>query len=292
MTPTAAKDPALFYAEHGWYHSAEILPDGLLDKVGDLVERLDPHDRDGEIPSRLRRFLKWDPEGERSPRLNQYIALQYRSVAELALHPVIGEIAAQLAGCDEIRLFNSSLIVKEPGDQGQFAQVGWHCDKAYWPTCSSHRMITAWIPLQDTTAEMGTLTVLDCSHEWPDRPDVAALRRCRSFISTDHDELRRRLESLGLPFKPTPMQLRRGQVSFHHPLIFHGSGVNRADRARIALSVHLQDGENHYEAGADEDGQPASYVHDAFVRRTPRGEPDYSDPAICPVVWRRDHKSC
>ena len=79
----------------------------------------------------------------------------------------------------------------------------------------------------------------------------------------------------------------RGQLSFHHPRAFHGSGVNAGDRPRRAISVHLQDSENRYCAAVDADGTPASYVHDKLVRRLTTGEPDYGDPQICPVVWRR-----
>ena len=80
------------------------------------------------------------------------------------------------------------------------------------------------------------------------------------------------------------VQLRKGQVSFHHPLTFHGSGVNRTSTDRNAISVHFQDGDNRYQPATDADDTPASYVHDDFVRRTPDGAPDYADPDFCPVV--------
>ncbi len=99
-------------------------------------------ERDGVIPARLSEFLRW-PAGEPRPqRLDQYIALQYQSVAAIALSPLIGRIAAALAGTPEIRIFNSALIAKYPGADATYAVVGWHCDKAYWPTCrGKHRPV-------------------------------------------------------------------------------------------------------------------------------------------------------
>lgn len=32
-----------------------------------------------------------------------------------------------------------------------------------------------------------------------------------------------------------------GQVSFHHPLTFHGSGANTSDRMRRSLAIHFVD---------------------------------------------------
>jgi hypothetical protein len=62
--------------------------------------------------------------------------------------------------------------------------------------------------------------------------------------------------------------------------------LNRADRPRRAISLHLQDGDNRYREVTLSDGTPVRYNHDYLVRRTPAGEPDYSDPEFCPVLWR------
>jgi ectoine hydroxylase-related dioxygenase (phytanoyl-CoA dioxygenase family) len=82
------------------------------------------------------------------------------------------------------------------------------------------------------------------------------------------------------------MVIPKGHLSFHHCRTYHGSGLNRADRPRRAISLHLQDGDNRYREVTLSDGTPVRYNHDYLVRRTPAGEPDYSDPEFCPVLWR------
>ncbi|MFD3471879.1 phytanoyl-CoA dioxygenase family protein [Streptomyces sp. NPDC058682] len=290
MTPTTKSDTdaVTFYRQHGWYATEAVLPPELLDRAEEVVEHLDADHRDREIPYTLRDFLSW-PVGEPRPtHLNQYIALQYQAMNDLASFPALARTAAVLSESSGARIFNTALIRKRPGAEQQYARVGWHCDKAYWETCSSDRMLTAWVPLQDTTVSMGTLTVLSGSHKWPDIPAVRALREANTFISKDHEALWDQLESLGssnVPFDLRHIELKRGQVSFHHPLTFHSSGVNLSTTTRNAISVHFQDETNQYRPAVDHNGSPVAYVHDQFVRRLPSGEPDYADPEICPRVW-------
>jgi hypothetical protein len=272
------------YREHGWYVADPVLPLDLVSSARDLIARITESPRDGAMPEALREFLRWEPPAPRPTRLNQYIAAQYSLIGTLALHEGIGRIAALLTGAREIRLFNSALIAKQPGPAARYATVGWHCDQAYWPTCSSRNMITAWIPLQDTSVESGTLTVLDGSHRWPETEQVRSFRRARSFgadVSGGLDVLAHG----GVEVSPVPLELKAGQVSFHHPLLLHGSGANQCGTDRFAISVHLQDETNRFTTEAAEDGTVPTYVHDRFVRRLPTGEPDYADPEICPLLW-------
>lgn len=79
--------------------------------------------------------------------------------------------------------------------------------------------------------------------------------------------------------KLVPIVLKRGQVSFHHCKVVHGSGANRGRAPRRSLVVHFQAGSNRYvERGYH-------HASDILVRRTPTGEPDYADPDICPQLY-------
>jgi hypothetical protein len=82
------------------------------------------------------------------------------------------------------------------------------------------------------------------------------------------------------------MLIPKGHLSFHHCRTYHGSGPNRSDRPRRAISLHLQDGANAYRAFPLSDGGIVQYNHDALVRRTAGGRPDYADPEFCPVLYR------
>ena len=43
----------------------------------------------------------------------------------------------------------------------------------------------------------------------------------------------------GVPFKPKAIELRKGECSFHHPLMVHGSFENRTDQPRRAAVINV-----------------------------------------------------
>jgi len=276
-----------FYEDHGWWISPKIFSDEQMDRALEGAERYYVGHRDGELPARIKRYLGWDPD-EADHRLTKddYIVQQSASIRAIGLAPILGAIAARLARTDEVRLFSSSLIHKPPRADCDAARVGWHVDRAYWQTCTSERMLTAWIPLHDCDIEMGTITMIDRSHRWPSSAPVDAMRAGTNFISDEVQAVERRLGELGLGVEKVPMSLRKGQVSFHNCRTFHGSDVNRSQRARISVTVHLQDRGNSYREAHKASGEPVIHNTDLLVGRLATGQPDYRDPDICPVIWR------
>lgn len=276
-----------FYATHGWWISPRIFSDEQIDEAADAVQRYYAGDRDHELPASIKRYLNWDP-GQSGQRLakDDYVLLQSESLRRLGTARALGAIAGRLAQTGEIRVFASSLIRKPAAVTGDAAKVGWHVDRAYWQTCTSDRMLTAWIPLHDCEVEMGPITMLDGSHRWPTSPEVEALRAGTTFISDDVASVERRLREAGVRIDWVPMALKKGQVSFHSCLTFHGSGVNRAAAPRISLTVHLQDQANSYRRASKANGEPVVHNTDLLVRQLEGGEPDYRDPLVCPVIWR------
>lgn len=271
-----------FYEEHGWHIADDVFTDAEIDALMDAAERYWAGERDTELDlSHLGAHLDWKPGDDDKLRLNDFAAQQLSALGDTVLKPRLGQIAAGLARTSEVRLFNSSLIYKPPGP----AVVGWHNDKAYWPTCSSTNMLTAWIPLHDCPEEMGPLTMLDGSHRWPTDGALERLRKGKTFLSPDPEQVAADLRSVGLGFDERRMALRRGQVSFHHCLTFHGSAPNVSDRPRIVLVLHLQDADNAYVPAVAEDGEPLVYKHDPIARRDAEGRPDYTDPVLCPRLW-------
>jgi Phytanoyl-CoA dioxygenase (PhyH) len=281
MRPLDDSSPAEHYRRFGWWVSDAILPLDLVREVKDLCAKLDSAPRDGLLPDALADFLAWDGASSRPSRLNQYIALQYQAVYDLVMTPRVHEIAAELSGADSLRIFNTALINKAPGAESRFATVGIHCDAAYWRTCSSKEMLTAWVPLQDTTLEMGPIRYYSGSHLWPQgQAEVTALRQARNFTARDEDKARATLDQMIGGTAPTTGAIRAGQVTFHHCLLLHGSGTNASTEVRDGISIHLQPGHNRYQRQSPED----EYVHDSYVRLRD-GVPDYADEALCPVTW-------
>ncbi len=275
-----------FYDEHGWWISPKVFSGEQIDEALEAARRYHRGERDSELAAPIKRYLNWTrDQADHRLAKDDYVVLQSRVLSQIGLAACIGETAARLARTDEIRHFGSSLICKPPQVRTDAARVGWHVDRAYWQTCSSEKMLTAWIPLHDCDAEMGTITMIDRSHRWPSDPTVDALRAGTTFISDDIVALERRLSTMGLAVEKVPMSLEKGQVSYHSCLTFHGSDINRSRAPRLCLTIHLQDEHNCYREAQKPNGEPVVHNTDLLVRRLGNGRPDYRDPLVCSVIW-------
>lgn len=277
------------YAAHGWYLSRKLFTDDEIDTLVSASERFYAGERDRTLPTRPPRLAYWEPAKGPVQRHNDYIHYESDAIGAVLRKPLLGAVAARLAEASEIRVFQSTLIYKPPRPEEQSNIVPWHFDKHYWSTCTSERMLTAFIPFHDCGPEMGTITMVDGSHLWKEIGGNDATSR--HFAERDRGELDRMLEENAAynnaEVTRIPIEIPKGHVNFHHCMTYHGSGANRSDRPRRAISLHLQDGDNRYRDFALSDGTPVSYNHDSLVRRDGRGKPDYADPEYCPTVWRR-----
>ena len=274
LLPT--EEDVRFYEEHGWWVSPPVVTAEEIDEALFGVERY--YDGERDAPLLIEAGTDWTPARGDVLRQNDYVSLQIEQLRVLAAHPVVATSAALLARTPQVRLFHDQLIHKPPQVAAEVSTVGWHTDIAYWKTCSSRNLITAWIPFQTVTAEMGPMMVLDGSHLWEGND------RLESFHETDLDAIEARIDPNGEPMRPVPLLMQAGQVSFHHCRTIHGSLPNTADRPRVALAVHMQDHTNRYLATAGADRRPPSHLNDFLCRRDGDGNPDYSDPEVCPVL--------
>lgn len=197
-------------------------------------------------------------------------------------------MAARIAVTDQIRLWNSTLIYKPPLPEDEGNIVPWHFDRHYWQTCTSERMLTAFIPFHDCNEEIGTITMIDGSHKWKEISTEDTTTR--HFAERDRSELELMLAENAryndAQVRKVPMQIPKGHMSFHHCKTYHGSGLNRSGRPRRATSLHLQDRENQWRPFRLSTGELVQYNNDFLVRKDAQGNPDYSDPDFCPVLWQ------
>ncbi|WP_431911894.1 phytanoyl-CoA dioxygenase family protein [Micromonospora carbonacea] len=277
------------YRRNGYYISRRILSDEQISEALTGSERIYRCDYDEVFP--------WSGNPRVDPnfgvpftdrtlsRADGYASFHSLGLRALARLPMISAIAAALIGAKEIRYWKDQLIYKPPARESGEAEgvTGFHQDKRYWPTCKSDRMITAWIPLQDCSTTNGCLVVIKGSHRWRNNHALATFgERNMDFIkskliNTEGDEL-----------VEVPLELKRGQVSFHDCYTIHGSYANVSDSPRRALSVHLQDGENRYRdlSFLRREKPVFQHSHDLICRKTAKGLPDYSDPEIFPTLHR------
>ncbi|HZP35439.1 MAG TPA: phytanoyl-CoA dioxygenase family protein [Methylomirabilota bacterium] len=269
-----------FYEANGYYVSKEgVVPEALIDAAHEGALAFYRGERDGRLPLDTG-YANWTPADGDGQRNNEFVSLQKKELLALALHPLLGAIAARLTRSRVIRVLDDQLIYKPSarGD-GRNTVTGWHADRAYWATCSSDKMITAWIPFHSVELARGPLVVMAGSHRWEGLEDV------RFFNHGNLREIEDRFRERGREVRIVPMTLRKGQVSFHHAWTVHASYPNTSGRPRLSYAVHLQDGDNRYRPYRRPDGREVHMFDETLCRRLPNGDPDFSDPAVFPTVW-------
>lgn len=273
------------YSERGWYLSEKLLTDAEADALTAASERYYAGQRDRKLPVEPEKWADWKPGDGEIQRNNDYVHYQDDTIAEILRKPIIGAVAARLAQAEAIRIFQATLIYKPPVAEERSNIVAWHFDKYFWPTCTSENMLTAFIPFHDCTEEAGTITMVSGSHRWArrhgaDRGSGAPEDVAREYL-LNGDAERNGVTDL----EKVPVHIPKGHMTFHHCLLYHGSGKNRSTEPRRAISLHLQDETNRYQPHHLSDGRQQPYKHDVLVRRTADGTPDYTDPDFLPQVW-------
>ncbi len=152
----------------------------------------------------------------------------FRPLYELCTAAKLLDAVEALLGPDLVLLY-SHIMNKKPGG----LRVAWHQDGPYWPRVEPKVAVTAWIALDDATPENGCMRVIPGSHaghldlgqRLSGRPDL--IQADALELPPDAVDERRAVD----------LVMRRGDVSFHDSLLFHGSEPNRSDRRRAALTV-------------------------------------------------------
>jgi len=136
--------------------------------------------------------------------------------------------ASQLLG-GAVRFWHDQLFCK-PARHG--GVVAWHQDYSYWTRTEPMAHLTCWIALDDSTTENGCLYYVPGSHRWDLLPVTG--------LTGDMNEIHRVLnEEQRAAFRPVPVEIKRGECSFHHPLLVHGSYENRSNRHRRATLINV-----------------------------------------------------
>ncbi len=268
------------YCELGYHTTGQVIPHDLLDAAAEALKAHQSGHRDHHLSADAR-FSDWQPGDKDAVRNNEFASLQNDVLRQLVRFPVIGAIAARLAQSAAVRLFDDQIVYKPAaaGEVDTSTVVGWHTDGSYWSTCTSGKMLTAWIPLHDVTAANGTLCVVAGSHLWPESDHV------RGFNDTNFDGLDARLGRSVEKELIHPIELKKGEISFHHMRALHGSMPNTLDQPRCAVALHMQDDANSYQSFNTPDGSPVVLPHDRLCRADAAGNPDYRDPDIFPQLW-------
>jgi hypothetical protein len=213
------------YEELGFLHSIPILSEDEVRKYRAEVEK-------------TCRAI-----GGRATRLDG-AHLFFRWAWDLSTHPRLLNCLEQVLG-PNILLKSTRFIYKYGGSA---SYVGWHQD-GVTENLSGSRAPAIWLGLTEATVENGCLRVVPRSHrrglfQHDSRPDLGNLAdtdttvQVQNWFRTHGEDLSGKLArvppDLDLPFD---IVMRPGEMSFHHPLVLHGSNLNLSPGPRIGLSA-------------------------------------------------------
>lgn len=195
---------------------------------------------------------------------------KHPEVASFTLARRFARIAAELMGVEGVRLYHDQALFKEPGG----GHTPWHQDQSYWPL-DGVKTAVLWMPLEDASAEMGTMRFASGSH---------TLGYLGEIMISDASEtqLERLIREKGYPIAHAG-DMAAGDATFHNGWTIHGAPRNASpDRTRAVMTIlYFEDG-----ATISEPDSPArqSDLRSWFPGLKPG---DRAASPLNPLVYRR-----
>ncbi len=203
---TAAEIEA--YDRTGYHFPVDILAPR---EVADFRSKLEAYEREtggpikGEMRHRSHVLFTW--------------------VNDMVRHPKILDAVEDVLG-PNLYCWNTSFFIKEPRDPGF---VSWHQDATYWGL-SSPDVMTVWLAFSPANTVSGCMKFVPGTH-----------KQQVSHADTFHqDNLLTRGQEIAVEVdekRAVYAELKTGQASLHHVLLFHGSAPNQSDDRRIGLAI-------------------------------------------------------
>ena len=217
-----------FFHENGYLSGIRILSDEQVEALRKELARLfDAQPEDREL------FYEYNSNESTDPDHVLFHALgAWRVTAgfhDLLWQPAFTVPASQLLG-GAVRFWHDQLFCK-PAHHG--GVVAWHQDYSYWTRTQPLAHLTCWIGLDDSTRENGCLQYIAGSHRWPDLPITGLAGDMMAIDAVLNEEQRHEFQ------RPVAIELKKGEASFHHPRLVHGSFANHSEHSRRATVINV-----------------------------------------------------
>jgi len=216
-----------FYRANGYLAGIRLLDDEQVEKLrSELAQLSEPSHAGNEL------FYEYHSNESTDPRRILFHALGAWRVAagfhDLLWNPAFLQPASQLLE-GPVRFWHDQIFYK-PAHHG--GVVAWHQDYSYWTRTTPMAHLSCWIGLDDSTRENGCVHYVPGSHRWNLLPITGLADDMDSIQTVLSDEQKAN-------FKPVAIELKKGEASFHHPLMVHGSFENKTDRPRRAAVINV-----------------------------------------------------
>jgi len=217
-----------FFHREGYLPGVRLLTEPQCDRLlEELAGLADPKSPGHEY------FYEYNSNESADPSTVLFHALGAWRIApgfhDILWNPAFVVPASQLLG-GAVRFWHDQLFCK-PAKHG--GVVAWHQDYSYWTRTIPMAHLTCWIGLDDARQDNGCLHYIPGSHEWDLLPVTGLAGGMEAIRDVLSDDQFARFQ------KPVAIELKRGECTFHHPLMIHGSFENRTPRQRRATVINV-----------------------------------------------------
>ena len=173
---------------------------------------------------------KMPEELEKSGRYNAHLISPL--LDEVTHNSKILDAVESLIG-EDILVCGTTLFIKNPNEKGF---VSYHQDAKYIGL-EPHNWVTAWVAITDSNENNGCMRMWSGSHKDNLKEhdqkfnEGNLLTRGQTVKNVPKD-------------KTTPLVLKAGQMSLHHPTVVHGSDLNQSNDRRIGFVIQSYIGTN------------------------------------------------
>lgn len=216
-----------FFHTHGYVAGLRVLDHQQVDHLRrELAELSDP------LHTSRALFYEYHSNESSDPSRTLFHALGAWRVAEgfhdLLWNPAFVVPASQLLG-GPVRFWHDQIFYKPAHDGGV---VAWHQDYSYWTRTVPMAHLSCWIGLDDSTVANGCVHYVPRSHTWDLLPITGLADDMNAIQQVLTGEQRE-------AFNPVAIELKRGEATFHHPLLVHGSFENTTAQPRRATVINV-----------------------------------------------------
>ena len=221
-------DQVEFYKEHGYVAGIRMLSDEQVEVLREELAAtlIDPPREAKQL------FYEYHSNESPDPATTLFHALGAWRISP-AFHDLLWTPAFTLPASQllegPVRFWHDQLFCKPPLHGGR---VAWHQDYSYWTRTAPMAHLSCWIGLDDSTRDNGCVHYVPGSHRWKLLPITGLAGDMEAIDSVLSDQQRAQ-------FRPVAIELKKGEASFHHPLMIHGSYENRTRRPRRATVINV-----------------------------------------------------
>ena len=203
------------YENEGFVSPINILSKEKAKEIRNEIELIE-----NKIPGEL----------EKSGRYNAHLISPL--LDEVTHNSKILDAVQSLIG-ENILVCGTTLFIKNPNEQGF---VSYHQDAKYIGL-EPHNWVTAWVAITDSNEKNGCMRMWSGSHK--DKLKEHDQKFNEGNLLTRGQTVKNVPKE-----KTTPLILKAGQMSLHHPTVVHGSELNKSNDRRIGFVIQSYIGTN------------------------------------------------